>query len=988
MLTKFINFTLQSATAKYFIISFLLSFVLSVIGYFSIFSWLAVFISSFSVVIKHKFFDDKLGYDQRQQVKFNSLLLSSVLWSVFAFKDLQDSASMFALVFVIIAASGLLFFNSLKNKIVVVAPILLTFLLLLFFFLEPTPIALAVIAFVFTGLMLFLNAFKKLPEAEEEGMDSAAKMEYIAKIDGLKTENKKLQEDLKQTEIDLSAAEMAKMEFLATMSHEIRTPMNGIIPLLDILLDSELSDFQRDYLTTAHASATELQKLIDDLLDFSKVEAGKISIEVRGLKVSRIMKAVKESYRQASEKKGLKIKVNIHSNVSPFLRGDPTRLRQVLSNLMSNAIKFSDKGSIKITAKKIKDYSTKEIVRFEVIDQGIGLDKETADNIFLPFTQEDGSSTRKFGGTGLGLAISKKIVELMHGTIGVTSEKDKGSVFYFDIPLLKSAGETEVGTKEKAGYQAILVNTNPLLINKMAQKLKDAEIAFQKALGLSQAYEMYEAINNVSNRSKNVLVFFDFETAGKHARNMCQDLAKDETMTNLFTCIITENRHLAGIPRLPNIHLLTKDDVIEELINKIEVNQASIEAFKTDDVKQEEETTSTSDAANEPVQDISSVIPEILLVEDNEVNLKVAEKLIQYIGYPFDFALNGQEAFEKVKKTRYRMILMDCQMPVMDGYKCTTKIRDYERAAGLNHTPILAMTANAMLGDREKCLDAGMDDYMSKPLNRYILEKTLKKWDPLAKSNENKVFEQSHKAQDETLTINKSADDKPEVPQQTQVSNLETTPVDDVMDEVDNILETINQDNQSTEDANVNVINPESLIVDATADEPVKRNEQIYTGKETVAQEDSQQETKQEPAPQKEQEVVIAKNDIPVIPKKPPPVINSKWLSTKALEEIKEFMGDEIKQLLEMFEQETPAILNKMKIALKNRNIEEVQKMAHMLKSTSANIGANGLSFFSRKMELAANNKEENVLVPTFNKISKAYSLTSAEIEKYMQSLD
>ena len=973
MLTKLINFILKYSVAKFLFIGIILTLVLSISGYFSIFSWIAVFISSIPAIIHLKFFNDKLGYDQRQQINFNSLLLSSVIWSIFLFKNLHTSPQIYTMVFTIIAGSGLLFFEKFKNKAAIVIPILITFITLLLFFYEPSSITLGLFALLFTVLMFALNSFHKLPENKEDGLDSKSKMKYITKIDNLKIERNKLKEDLKQTEIDLSAAEMAKMEFLATMSHEIRTPMNGIIPLLDILLDSELSDFQRDYLTTAHASATELQKLIDDLLDFSKVEAGKISIEVRGLKVSRIIKAVKESYKNASEKKGLKLKINVHSNVSPFLRGDPTRLRQVLSNLMSNAIKFSDKGIIKITAKKIKDYSTKEIVRFEIIDQGIGLDKEAADNIFLPFTQEDGSSTRKFGGTGLGLAISKKIVELMHGAIGVTSEKGKGSTFYFDLPLLKSAGETEVGATEKAGYQAILVNTNPLLINKLAQKLKDAEISFQKALGLSQAYEMYEAINKVTKRGKNVLVFFDFETAGKHARNMCQDLAKDETMTNLYTCIITENKHLAGIPRLPNIHLLKREDSIDELINKIEVNQATIEAFKNDDNSNKiEETQEVKTIDNQ--QDLSSLIPEILLVEDNEVNLKVAEKLIQYIGYPFDFAMNGQEALEKVKKNRYRMILMDCQMPVMDGYKCTTKIRDYERAAGLNHTPILAMTANAMLGDREKCLDAGMDDYMSKPLNRYILEKTLKKWDPLAQSV-NKLAAKKTQAKNESsleTTTNIESDNTTHNTAKEDIAET-TNPVAAVMDEVDSILEGIIESSEIDDDRDDQQIIVKTVESNTTPiiEAPIRTTENEE--KEVVVVKD-------------EKDLVIAKNDIPVIPKKPPPVINSKWLSTKALEEIKEFMGDEIIQLLEMFEQETPAILNKMKIALKNRNIEEVQKMAHMLKSTSANIGANGLSFFSRKLELAANNKEEKVLIPTYNKINKAYSLTSIEIAKYMDS--
>ena len=800
-------------------------------------------------------------------------------------------------------------------------PILLTFVFLVAF--EYLTVAISTVLFV---ILFLINGFlNKLPDTSSksvEHMDTKDKLEMVSKVDDLKHENAELKEHLKQNEIDLSAAEMAKMEFLATMSHEIRTPLNGIIPLLDILLDSELSDFQRDYLSTAHISAIQMQKLIDDLLDYSKVEAGKLTVETRGLKVPQILSAVYSSYKQAAEKKNLKLEVEVNKNISPLLRGDPTRLRQVLSNLVSNAIKFSTYGTIKLKVKKLKDFPNKEIIRFEVIDQGIGLDKETSDSIFLPFTQEDGSSTRKFGGTGLGLAISKKIVELMHGSIYVESQKGKGSNFYFDLPLLKSVGETTVGTEQVSGYQAILINTNPLLFNKIAQKLKDEDLPFQKALGLSQAYEIFTSINKMSTSNKHIMVFIDFDTAGKQVRSLCHDITIDEKMSNLYACILTERGSIAGIPQSSNIKLLSKDESIGKLLNSIEVSQANIDAATeivphSENTEEDTEEAQTDDenldsnAVNTTQPSDQKLLPEILLVEDNEVNLKVAEKLIQYIGYPFDFAMNGQEALEKVKQNRYRMILMDCQMPVMDGYRCTAKIRDYESAAGLNQTPILAMTANAMLGDREKCLNAGMDDYMSKPLNRYILEKTLKKWDPLV--NANKQPDKS----------------------------------DGQVSAKDNIEE---------------------------SDTPKP---------EKVASDDS---TTNADASKSQEKVITPKAAEPKKAKTPTIDINQKWLSTKTLEDLKEFMGDEIIQLLEMFEQETPTILKKMNTALQTNNSEEVQKMAHMLKSTSANIGGNGLSFFSRKLELAADTNQTSQMPVIFNKIKKAYILTSKEISKYIES--
>ncbi len=902
MLEKFVKILQQKSEAKYFLVILLLTIALSISGFASIYVGLALLVGLIPAVIGLSIFENKINYDSKQTIIHTSALVCSLFFALFMLKELQNALSVYSLVFAVITFASILLFNHLKHIASSVVPVLLVYIFLLLFEQEEPATLPAVIVtvftLVFTALKLYDHHHANGDKNSVKQIKGSAKLEFVEQIDTLKIENTSLQDNIKKLEIDLSAAEMAKMEFLATMSHEIRTPLNGIIPLLDILLDSELSDFQKDYLSTAHVSAIQMQKLIDDLLDYSKVEAGKLSVETRGLKVPKLLSAVKTSYQQVAEKKNISIEINTHGNVSPLLRGDPTRLRQVLSNLLSNAIKFSSMGTIKVSAKKIKDYPNKEIIRFEVKDQGIGLDKETSDSIFLPFTQEDASSTRKFGGTGLGLAISNKIVELMNGTMGVDSIKGKGSTFYFDLPLLKSVGETEVGTTSNSDFQAILVNTNPLLFNKVEKELKEQEITTQKALGITQAYEIYSSIVRNSKDKKHILIFVDFETAGKQARNICERLEKDDALENAFACILTDNKHLAGIPKRSNIKLISKESSIGELINRIEVMKASTEV-QEDENQEGGELNHKKEGrhVNISEQDVENLIPEILLVEDNEINLKVAEKLIQYIGYPFDFAMNGQEALEKVKQNRYRMILMDCQMPIMDGYRCTTKIREYEAATGLNHTPILAMTANAMMGDREKCLDAGMDDYMSKPLNRFMLEKTLKKWDPLREaggleSGGGKPIEKQKNDMDKTSTP------------------------------------------ETHENKEANQRAPISLATKKKVE------------------------------------------------------INQKWLSTKSLEEMEEIMGDETTQLLEMFKQETPTILADIRDGLKGRKLTEVQKKAHMLKSTSANIGANGLSFFSRKLELSATEKRPiGELVATYKKISKSYLLTKNEIDKYIESV-
>ncbi len=738
-----------------------------------------------------------------------------------------------------------------------------------------------------------------------------------------------LKNRIRALETELSSAEMTKMEFLATMSHEIRTPLNGIIPLLDILLDSDLSDFQKDYLQTAFVSAKQMQKLIDDLLDYSKVEAGKLSIENVGLKLPRVLESVVKALEPSAQKKNLRIQLDVSPYVSPLLRGDPLRVRQVVTNLLSNAIKFSDRGTIHLGVSKVKDLGDKELVRIEVRDEGIGIAPEQQAVLFQPFTQADGSSTRKFGGTGIGLAISKKIVELMDGRIGVESEPGKGSTFFVELPLLKPAHQTptqedqrtEAASSTSKGFQALILNTSFSATQSLQRQLTALGIHAKPSNSLSHIQESLNAARQLNGNSNHFLVFVDFDTAAKQARALIAQVMDEETPSDFTACIITAQQRIAGVPQSERIQLLGPNSSVEELLRRLEEGAGSSTlttlaekpqsapgedqgpvfgglSLEEGEEDSEPETTATNpaervvtgvthsaaetlaeteqtlsdtsaQAENSPPKETPADIPQlderVLLVEDNDVNLKVAQKLIQYIGYTFDVAKNGLEALEKVKQNRYRMVLMDCQMPVMDGYLCTQRIREYEKAEGLNSTPIIAMTANAMMGDREKCLNAGMDDYMSKPLNRYVLEKTLKKWDP-----------------------------------------LQATPV-----------------------------------------------------------------TNSNPAAAKRQPAA--------------PAINDKWLSTKTLHEIREFMGDDVQSLLSLFKQDAPGTLRHMRKALQSRNLAELRTLAHSLKSSSANIGARGLSYFCKRMEAEALSGDMERLNALMENIKKSYLLTVREIDKYGQ---
>ena len=835
---------------------------------------------AYSLLVNHDNFRAMMPGFLAQNFDLMIPTLAGIFWAISLWLTDAPQPVLFAIITMTLIAAALISFqDEFESSSGFVAIPLVSLCIYLLVVPESSMVILALGVVITTGLLFAAVHFKhllphiednskkadQLPDAVSNQLEEKEK--YLGKI-------RDLSENIKQLEVDLSAAEMAKMEFLATMSHEIRTPLNGIVPLIDIVLDSELTDFQRDYLTTAHTSATQMQKLIDDLLDFSKVEAGKMRIETSGLKVKKILEEVRTGLEAAAEKKGLDVHINVDSGISPLLRGDPIRLRQVLTNLVSNAIKFSHNGTIIMSAIRLRSDGKHDIVRFSVQDEGIGIDPENIDELFNAFHQGDNSSTRKFGGTGLGLAISKKIVELLKGVIGVDSEKGKGSTFWFELPLLKSAGETPAAEEESSdGYRAILINSNPELFKTFQKKLSEEQIKSHLTLNLQQTVSRLKASNNLSGDKKKNIIFIDFDSNAKLFRQLLL-MMQQKQLPNAIVCVISKQAQIAGVKQ-ENIHIISKDLPVSDILRLIEPEEQAeqpVELLVKTHQPEEDESTLEPKPAND--RDIDTIDDSVLLVEDNEVNLKVAQKLIDYIGYPFDVARNGMEGLEKAKGTSYRMILMDCQMPVMDGYTCTRRIRNYEKDNHLGRTPIIAMTANAMLGDREKCIAAGMDDYMSKPLNRYILEKTLKKWDPLA--DVQKV----------------AAIKKP-----TEASSTPSTP----------------------------------------------------------------KESKSAPSE----------------------AINSKWLSVESLEKIEEFMGEETNSLLELFKQESPALLKRMQHGQKQQDFPEVQKIAHTLKSTSANIGANGLSFFCKKMEQAAMQGDTVQMSDLQEKIKKSYLLTVREIKKY-----
>ncbi len=826
----------------------------------------------------------KNRFDDLFAIKVNWMVpVAASLWLGLNFWLGEQTHAALLLTLLISWLAALLLFTELDFEKTAASMALPTLSMVVLFIIQPAdqlglshPVYYALISLFILGFFIVATKIILMAEVEHKKKNkplSASIAKQIKKAEEATHETKLLKEEIKGLKVDLSAAEMAKMEFLATMSHEIRTPLNGIVPLIDIVMDTELNDFQKDYLTTAHTSATQMQKLIDDLLDYSKVEAGKLTTEVTGLKVRKVVEEVLDSLNSSAERKGLEISVTMDDQINPLLRGDPIRVRQVLTNILSNAIKFSDHGKIIVDVKRVKNFTTKELVRFTIKDQGIGISPDQSEKLFSAFTQGDNSSTRKFGGTGIGLAISKKIVELLKGQMGVESKLGVGSTFWFEIPFGKSAGDAIHGGTEIHQHQAILLNTNPALFKRIQTDLEHAALPVQTSLNYQHAISRVQAARGIQD-GKTSLLFLDFDTNAKIFRQLLLLVEKGE-LDDVWICAITTADHIAGVKQYKNIQIMDPDKDVELIIGEFERRYFPEEVMELDESQPDQDesfkvTNKGEDDDNDdndettPSVNIEDISDTILLVEDNEVNLKVAQKLIDYIGFPFDVAENGMVALSKAKNTRYRLILMDCQMPVMDGYFCTKRIRNYEKNNSLNHTPIIAMTANAMLGDKEKCLDAGMDDYMSKPLNRYILEKTLKKWDPFA-------------AQKKT-------------------------------------------------------INPAS-----------------------------QRKKNSEPATE----------------------INSKWLNLNVLNEIKSFMGDETNSLLDLFQQESPNMLNQLNTFNRTQDFTEARQIAHTLKSTAANIGASGFSHYCKKVEAAAVDKKKPEVEENILNARKAYMMTVKEIKKY-----
>ncbi|MDH5427632.1 MAG: response regulator [Nitrospirota bacterium] len=580
-------------------------------------------------------------------------------------------------------------------------------------------------------LRIYLHDITQRKIAEEQVRATARELEIYNR-------------ELAQSRDSALEAARAKTEFLATMSHEIRTPMNGVIGMTGLLLETRLTSEQRKMTETVRISGEALLTIINDILDFSKIESGKLELEDIPFDPQLCVEEVLDLLAERAASKHLELTSWIFPNVPPTVQGDPGRFRQVLMNLVGNAIKFTESGEVSVQVVLESETAHEVVLQVQVIDTGIGLTPEQQQKLFQPFTQADGSTTRKYGGTGLGLAISKQLVEAMNGTITVISDAGQGSCFSVQMRLHRAAHiqPSPTFSRPLEGLKICCVDdneTNRMVLYHYAHAWGMDAVLAEDGL---QALTLLREQSRLGSPCD--LAILDMNMPEMNGMELAQAIKADPELCHLPLVLLTSSALRGDSARSREVGF---DAYLSKPVRKADLH-ASLEMVMGGSTHTHDMGASTSHDVSE-VEWVSSqsVSGHLLVVDDHVVNQQLAQMMLERMGHRIDVVGNGLEAIEAVRRIPYDLVFMDCQMPEMDGYEATKNIRNMEKRKrdgqsppsphashltphGNSHIPIVAMTANAMKGDREKCLAAGMDDYISKPIKHEELALLVAKWLP------------------------------------------------------------------------------------------------------------------------------------------------------------------------------------------------------------------------------------------------------------------